>query len=156
MTASWLSELKGDPLPWLLESDSENASIRFFTLRDLLDKPESDKEVWGAKRAIMESGPVPKILEAQESEGFWVKAGGGYAPKYQGTVWQIILLAELGADPEDERVVLGCEYLLSNSIASNGAFSALHKPVPSGVIPCLNGNLIYALQKLGRFVICMD
>jgi hypothetical protein len=43
----------------------------------------------------------------------------------------------------------GCEYLLNHSIASNGAFSVLGKPVPSGVIPCLNGNILFALRKLG-------
>lgn len=146
---TWLSNLNADPLPWLLEEDLENPSIRYFVLRDLLGKSERNKDVRDAQKAIMESGPVPKILDAQDTEGFWVKPGGGYSPKYQGTVWQILLLAELGADPEDGRVRAGCEYLLNNSIASNGAFSAHPKPVPSGVIPCLNGNLIYALQKLG-------
>jgi hypothetical protein len=141
--------LNADPLPWLLEEDPENPSIRYFALRDLQDKSPASAEVRKAQKAIMESGPVPKILDAQDPEGFWVKPGGGYSPKYQGTVWQIILLAELGADPEDERVKLGCEYLLSHSIAANGAFSVHPKPVPSGAIPCLNGNLIFALQKLG-------
>jgi len=148
MTA-WLSVLNADSLPWLLEEDLENPSIRYFALRDLQDKPPTNVEVRKAHKAIMESGPVPKILEAQEPEGFWVKPGGGYSPKYQGTVWQILLLAELGADPEDERVQRGCEYVLSHSIASNGAFSALAKPVLSGAIPCLNGNMLYALQNLG-------
>jgi len=145
----WKNSLNNDPLPWLLEGDPENPSIRYFVLRDLLDKPTGSPEIKDAQRAIMESGPVPTILDAQNPEGYWVKPGGGYSPKYQGTVWQILLLAELGADPADERVQLGCEYLLSHSIASNGAFSALSKPVPSGAIPCLNGNMLYALQKLG-------
>jgi hypothetical protein len=38
---------------------------------------------------------------------------------------------------------------LSHSIAANGAFSAYIKPVPSGSIHCLNGNLLYALLRLG-------
>jgi len=146
---AWLSDLNGDPLPWLLEEDPENPSIRYFALRDLLDKPIGSSEVKDARSAIMESGPVPAILNAQDPEGYWVKPGWGYSPKYQGTVWQILLLAELGANPADERVRLGCEYLLSHSVASNGAFSVLAKPVPSGAIPCLNGNMLYALQKLG-------
>jgi hypothetical protein len=148
MTA-WLKRLNEDPLHWLLEQDPENPSIRFFALRDLLDRPEDDPEVQEAKAAIMQSGPVAAILDAQKSEGYWFKAGGGYSPKYQGTVWQIMILSELGADPDDARVERGCEYLLSHSIASNGAFSVLGKPVPSGVIPCLNGNMLFALRKLG-------
>jgi hypothetical protein len=105
----------------------------------------------------MTTGPVPAILDAQYPDGYWVKPGGGYSPKYRSTVWQIIFLAELGpvlsnvegADPADERVRRGCEYVLGHSIASNDAFSAYQKPVPSGSILCLNGNLLYALQRLG-------
>jgi hypothetical protein len=74
--------------------------------------------------------------------------GGGYR-KYRGTAWQIILLGELGADPTDERVRRGCEYLLSHTIASNGGFSCNKSPVPSGVAHCLNGNLLYGLIRLG-------
>ncbi len=145
----WRSHLNNDPVPWLLEPDPDNPSVRYFVLRDLLDLPEGDPEVQVARAAIMTTGPVPAILDAQYPEGYWVKPGGGYSPKYRGTVWQIIFLAELGADPADERVQRGCEYLLSNSIAANGAFSVHQKPVPSGAIPCLNGNLLYALPRLG-------
>jgi len=141
--------LNGDPLPWLLEPDPANPGVRYFALRDLLDRPEDDPEVREARAAIMTTGPVPTILDAQHPDGYWVKPGSGYAPKYRGTVWQIILLAELGADPADERVRRGCQYLLSHSIAANGAFSAYQRPVPSGSVPCLNGNLLYALLRLG-------
>jgi hypothetical protein len=123
--------------------------VRYFALRDLLDRPEGDPDVQVARAAIMATGPVPAILDAQYPEGYWVKPGGGYSPKYRSTVWQVIFLAELGADPADERVRRGCEYLLSHSIAANGAFSARQKPVPSGCIPCLNGNLLHALLCLG-------
>jgi hypothetical protein len=138
-----------DPIHWLLEEDDENPGVRALALTDLLERSAADPEVVAARRTVMTSGPVPAILDAQDPEGFWAKGGTGYSPKYRGTVWQIILLAELGADGRDERVRRGCEYLLSHSIASNGAFSCYQKPVPSGAIPCLNGNLLFALQRLG-------
>ena len=141
--------MNDDPIPWLLEPDPVNPGVRYFALRELLGRPEDDAEVQAARAAIMTTGPAPAILDAQYPDGYWVKPGGGYSPKYRSTVWQVIFLAELGADPADERVRRGCEYLLSHSIASNGAFSALQKPVPSGAIPCLNGNLLYALPRLG-------
>lgn len=144
-----LQGLNGDPLPWLLEVDPDNPGVRYFAFRDLLDRPEDDAEVRQARATIMKTGPVPKILEAQQAEGYWAKAGGGYSPKYRGTVWQIIFLAELGADPADERVRRGCNYLLSHSLATNGAFAASQQPVPSSAIHCLNGNLIAALLRLG-------
>jgi hypothetical protein len=146
---TWKTILNDDPIPWLLEPDPENPGVRYFALWELLDRPEDAPEVQAARTAIMTTGPVPAILDAQYPDGYWVKPGGGYSPKYRSTVWQIIFLAELGADPSDERVQRGCEYLLSNSIAANGAFSVYQKPVPSGCIPCLNGNLLYALQRLG-------
>ena len=103
----------------------------------------------GPKAVIMASGPVPAILDAQHPEGYWVKPGGGYSPKYRSTIWQIIFLAELGADGEDARVRRGCEYVLAHSIAANNGFSCLQKPVPSGAIHCLNGNLLWAMMRLG-------
>jgi hypothetical protein len=141
--------LRNDVLPWLLEPDEAQPGVRYFALRDLLAYPQDSADVKAAQAQAMVSGPVPGILDAQYPEGFWVKPGGGYSPKYRSTVWQVIFLAELGAEPSDERVRRGCEYVLTHSVAPNGAFSARQKPVNSSAIPCLNGNLLYALQQLG-------
>jgi hypothetical protein len=140
---------KADPIHWLLEKDTENPSVRYFALRDLLGLPELNPEVTEAHAAIMGSGPVPVILAAQEPSGTWVKPGSGYSPKYRATVWSLLILAELGADPHEPRVRKGCEYLLEHSMASNGAFSPYQGLTPSGAIHCLNGNLLFALQRLG-------
>lgn len=146
---TWKTVLNDDPIPWLLETDPDNPGVRYFALRDLLGMREDAPEITAARAAIMATGPVPAILDAQYPSGYWIKPGGGYSPKYRSTVWQVIFLAELGTDPADERVQRGCEYLLSHSIASTGAFSVYQKPVPSGSVHCLNGNLLYALQHLG-------
>jgi hypothetical protein len=140
---------KANPIHWLLEEDQDNPSVRYYALRDLLELPESDAEVLAARSAIFRSGPVPVILAAQEPSGAWVKAGSGYSPKYRATVWSLLILAELGADPQEPRIRKGCEYLLEHSLASNGAFSAYQGLTPSGAIHCLNGNLLFALERLG-------
>jgi hypothetical protein len=145
---SWLARVNGDALSWLCERDSANPAIRYFTLRELLDRPTDDPEVTEAQAAIMAEGPVPVILAAQHPDGYWERPGGGYG-KYRGTVWQIMFLAELGADPHDARVRRGCEYVLSHSAASNGGFAFNTRPLPSGVVHCLNGNLLAALIGLG-------
>ena len=67
---NWKSLLKGDPVEWLLEE--ENPSVRYWTLKDILDRPESSPDVTQAKKEIMKSHPVTKILKNQDSEGFWV------------------------------------------------------------------------------------
>lgn len=148
---SWLNGLHGDSLAWLLEPDPVNPGVRYFALRDLLDRPADAVEVVAAQAAVMNSGPVPAILDAQHPEGYWHKPGGGYG-KYRGTAWQIIFLGELGAAPDDERVQRGCEYLLTHTIAANGGFacSNTNNPVPSNVVHCLNGNLLASLIRLGR------
>ncbi len=137
-----------DPvLDWLLEK--ENPSTRYFALVHLLNRSEKDGDVRAARRAIMTSEPVGKILAAQRPEGYWVKPGNGYSPKYQATGWQILFLAELGADRSDARVRQGCEYLIGHAQTVRGGFSALQNAVPSGEVYCLNGNLVWALMALG-------
>ncbi len=140
---------KAKPLNWLLEKDQDNPSVRYFALRDVLGLSESDDRVRVARSSIMKSGPVPIILDAQEPSGAWVKHGSGYSPKYRGTAWSLLFLSKLGADPDETRIRKGCEYYLDHSLASNGAFSVYQKPVPSGAVHCLNGNMIFALQRLG-------
>ncbi|MBN1955688.1 MAG: nitrogen fixation protein NifH [Anaerolineae bacterium] len=141
--------LGADPLSWLLEPDADNPGVRYFALRDLSGCPADAAELRQARASVMSTGPVPAILDAQYPQGYWVKPGSGYSPKYRSTVWQIIFLAELGADPADGRVRAGCDYLLAHSMAANGAFSCYAKPTPSGSFTCLNGNLLHALLRLG-------
>jgi hypothetical protein len=143
----WLERLNGDPLPWLLEPDAANPGVRYFALTELMDQPAEDPEVAAARQALMTSGQVPAILGAQDAEGYWVKPGPGYAPKYRGTVWQIIFLAQLGASGDDPRVRTGCDYLLEHTHSSYGGFSMNARP--TGMIHCLQGNLGAALIDLG-------
>jgi hypothetical protein len=146
---SWQATLNGDALPWLQELDANNPGPRYFALRDLLDRPEDDPEVIAARSATMATGPVPAILDAQYPAGYWIKPGNYYSPAYRGTVWQIVFLADLGADPADERVRRACEYVLEHGVAANGAFSIKEPPVPSACLHCMSGSLLRALLRLG-------
>jgi hypothetical protein len=143
----WKDKLYANPLPWLLEPDREQPAIRYFTLRDILGRSENDSEVREALAANMLSGPVPVILAAQEPDGYWDKPGAGYGPKYRGTQWAVVFMAQLGADGADSRVRAGCEYVLSHAIAGNGSLSM--NGTPSGFIHCMAGNLGAALVELG-------
>ncbi|MFC2023280.1 nitrogen fixation protein NifH [Chloroflexota bacterium] len=134
-------------LDWLLEEDSRNPAVRYRALTELLERPSDDPEVIAARTAAMESGAIPAILAAQHRDGYWEKPGPGYYPKYRGTVWSVIYLSQLGADPADSRIRAACEVLLSHAIAPNGGFSMTG--TLSGNIQCLSGNLGAALQDLG-------
>jgi hypothetical protein len=149
----WKSVLKEDPTGWLLEKD--NPSVRYFTLMEVLDRPSRDREAKQAKREIMRIGAVPSILAKQDSEGFWEAPNRFYTAKYKGTVWQLIILAELGADADDLRIRKACEFVLNNSQnRESGGFSVWPDPKSGGgrhdgVIPCLTGNEVWSLIRLG-------
>jgi hypothetical protein len=143
----WKDRLNADPLPWLLERDEANPGVRYFALRDLLDRPADDPEVVAAQADVMRAGPVPAILDAQFPEGYWVKPGPGYSPKYRGTFWSVLFLAQLGADGRDQRVRRGVEYAFSHAQAENNAFACNGRPSTS--IHCLWGNMVRALLDLG-------
>ncbi len=149
---NWMSLLKANPIPWLLESGNSlepakvNPSVRYFTLTDLLERPPFEAEVRQAKAAIMASGPVQKILEAQYPAGYWVKPGIGYSPKYRATVWQIIFLADLGAT-RTVPIERACEHIFEHTQRPDGAFIA--NKGKEGAIICLNGNLLRSLLWFG-------
>src|SRR3990172_120541 len=89
--------MKTNPaLDWLLEK--QDPGVRFFALRDLLGAPADDAQARAPRRATTRASPVKEILQAQKAEGWWVKPGPGYAPKYTGTLWQVIFLGQFGAD----------------------------------------------------------
>ncbi len=146
-----MDRLKSDPLPWLLEE--ETPAVRHLALRQLLDRRGDDAEVVAARAAAMRADPIASILAAQNAEGWWAKPGHGYGPKYTGTVWQVIFLDQLGADGSDARIRKACEYVLEHSQSIGGGFGAmasgLSRPAPSGVVHCLNGNLLRALIGFG-------
>jgi hypothetical protein len=143
MNITW-SQLFSDKLQaWLQEPDSINPGVRYFTLVDFLGLPADSPQALEARAEIMRAGPVPKILAHQHPDGYWVKPG--YYPKYTGTYWTLGLLAMLGADGADPRIRKAGNYVLDHARCSYGGFSA---DGPSGLIHCLQGNLINALILL--------
>ena len=108
----WKSALKGDPTDWLLEDD--DPTVRYLTLTGILGAGADEPEAVKARRRIMETGLVPRILDAQAAGGWWGTKDAFYTEKYSGTVWQLIILAELAA-PDDGRVRKAVEFLLENS-----------------------------------------
>lgn len=138
--------LTDELLGWLLEKD--DPGIRYLALRDLLDRKADDRELSAARIEAHTRGSIATILSKMEAEGYWVEPGPGYYPKYQGTVWSIILLAQLGASAsQDERIERACSYVLDQALTPGGQFSASGSP--SGTADCLQGNLCAALLDLG-------
>lgn len=146
--SDWKSVLKNDPTEWLLEE--ENPSVCYFTLKDILGRPEENPQVQMAKQKIMEIGMVPNILEKQKEDVYLQAYPKFYTFKYQGLVWSLITLAELGADATPQ-IKQQCEYLLDNAQEKQDGGFAMHTAKKTGggrvseVIPCLTGNMVWSL-----------
>jgi hypothetical protein len=137
-------KVKTSLLDWLLKS--EDTGVRYLAMRDLLQA--GDKEIQAAKKAAHENGPIAAVLAKMQEEGYWEQPGHGYYPKYTGTVWSVILLAQLGASPAvDRRVATACSYVLEHSLIKDGHFTV--NGLPSGTVDCLQGNLCGSLLDLG-------
>lgn len=139
-----ISEVEKKTIDWLLEPG--DAGIRYLTMRDLVESKAN--ELAAAKKRAHTEGPIAQILARMEKEGYWEKPGAGYYTKYKGTVWSVILLAQLGASLEtDKRIVTACSYLLAHSLTEGGHFSV--NGTPAQTIDCLQGNLCASLLDLG-------
>jgi hypothetical protein len=137
-------KIKENQLKCLLEPG--DIGVKYLAMRDLVRSDE--KELMAVKRKAHTEGPIARVLEKMDKEGYWVQPGAGYYPKYTGTVWSIILLAQLGASIEmDKRLATACSYLLEHTLTKDGHFTV--NGLPSGTVDCLQGNLCAALLDLG-------
>ena len=131
-------------LDWLLEP--EDIGVRYLALRDLVSG--DSKELSAARQSAHQKGQIATVLANMNPEGYWVKSGSGYYPKYTGSVWSLICLAQLGASPdEDNRIAIAGKYMLDNALTEGGQFSI--NGSPSATADCLQGNLGAALLDLG-------
>lgn len=137
---SWLLE-KGDP------------AVRYYTLKNITGAPL--EQLAAARSAIMEDPAVMAILSKQNEDGSWFDKERFYTDKYHGTIWQLLILAELGADGSDPRIKKGCEFVLGHSQDPETMGFSMEtskktgRGLPGNVIPCLTGNMAYALIRLG-------
>jgi hypothetical protein len=131
-------------IDWLLEP--EEPGVRYLALRDLVKADAG--ELADAKKAAHTRGPIASVLSNMNKEGYWVRPGPGYNPKYTGTVWSVILLAQLGASVEmDNRMATAISYILEHNLTKHGHFTVTGSP--SGTLDCLQGNLCGSLFDLG-------
>lgn len=94
-----------------------------------------------------------KILEQQDENGCWnvLKEGDKwfpqfnyYVPNYKSTLWTLVTLADIKADPTDTRFHKPLKVIAEHFFdKQTGIFSIGKSHFP---IPCLNGNMIYLLS----------
>ncbi len=129
---------------WLLEPDQP--SVRYLTLRDLLDKDEDDPQVQEAKEAIPRRGWAADILAKQDPAGWWVRAERFYTPKYLSTNWMLLVLADLGMTKGDPRIRKAADEWIRRFAAADGGFG-IDSNKSSHL--CTVGNTARALVQFG-------
>jgi hypothetical protein len=131
-------------LNWLLEPDQP--SVRYRTLTELLDRPESDPDVRAARRAIPSTGWVADLLARRDPAGWWVHERSLYTPKYLSTNWNMLALSELGATRAIPAVRASAELWMERSPLKGGGVGGF-----SGTNGhhCYTGNMARALVRLG-------
>ena len=147
MSGGWRDLIKNDPLPWLLEPDLENPAVRYLALRDLESLPQDSTELIQAKARTFSGGTIANILAKQRPDGYWVKPGGGYGPKFTGSVWSLTTLAQAGADRTEPKVLRAAEYILEHTLSAVGWFS--YNGSDHGFLHCHSGYLGATMLDLG-------
>lgn len=128
---------------WLLSSPTP--SLRYLTLRHLLDRREDDADVQAERAAMRVTGPIPAILDELTDDGYWLGDRSYYGRKYNGTHWSLILLPELAADPDDPRLRRGVDFILDATAKNHMLQGRFDKSVPSPDqygFTCLWGNIL--------------
>ncbi len=107
-------------IDWLLEENQP--SIRYHTLTQLLDKPESDQEVKEARTLITKRGWAESILNKQRPDGYWETSENLYRPKYLTTHWQLEVLSDLVVTAATPGVKKACELFFAQRSKPDGGF----------------------------------
>lgn len=140
----WFFLLKADPLPYLLAAPEP--AVRWWALRDLLDRPAGDPPTAAARREARKSAPGRTILAAQRRSGAWATDRHLYTPKHTATTWQLDILADLGFTVADEPVRRACDLIFAWQL-STGAFG-LYAGATSAE-PCATARTVCQLHRFG-------
>ena len=143
MLKNWHDDLKGDPLPWLLEE--ENPSARYLALRHLLDCDDCDSQATDARAAIPDWPPVRDILALMDPVDFWGQAEKPFYGGAMSTHATLHLLAKLGMDLTPQ-IEAACENLLEYGQHESGGFS---DGTEGRILLCHTGNAVQTLIHFG-------
>jgi hypothetical protein len=123
-------------IDWLLEGDP---SIRYQTLRDLVDSDEKDIE--SERKKILKKGWGKRYIDFQEKNGTWSNAL--YSPKWTSTFYTLLLLKRFGA-LNDEKTEKACNILLDKGFYENDGGINYWKSWKQGEC-CVTGMLLSML-----------
>lgn len=108
---AWKEYLRFDPTRFLLSSGA-SPSIWLWYMLDIANRPESSPAATETRERILLSDTVQVLLAAQKEEGYWREPASLAEPRFQATLWNLALLAELGLSRSSRRARAALEYLI--------------------------------------------
>jgi hypothetical protein len=129
--------VRAEALQWLLEPS--DPPIRLSTLTDVLGKARDEEDVRIARQNTLSYEPVVALRQAQEHRGYWPPDSECYNPKFTATVWQLMILAEMGV-PRTSWIESAVERFFHQHQRGNGSFDDE---------VCLTGHMTRSLFVLG-------
>lgn len=150
-TMRWLDGMDGDALAWLMASEAP--AVRYRTLCELLEHGPDDPDRQTARSSIASHPPIANLLAAQKAAGYWFNQDY-YLPKHTGTVWVLMVLADLGLTAENEHVRRACEYLFRFQ-RDDGSFCRRRRVAGRGLVwddqsgPCTHARIVRFLVQFG-------
>jgi len=142
------TKVKAEALPWLLEP--ADPPVRAFTLTDVLGRSPADEEVRTAREGILTYRSVATLKRRQGGRGYWPPDDSSYNPKFTATVWQLMLLGEMGV-PRTPWIESAVERFIAQHQMENGAF-CWRRLGGRGKVeeePCLTGNMVRTMLVFG-------
>lgn len=141
--AHWKKYLRADPTRWLLETD--DPSILLWYQLDIAHRPEDSRAVVDTRERVLYSEPVQAIFAPQDDLGYWGDPESPAQPRYNATLWNLALLAELGIPRASRRARRACEFILQNFLNDDGSVAGSNE-IETG----------YLLRAFGYFNYAQD
>jgi hypothetical protein len=112
-------DINREVIQWLLQDDEP--SVRWRTLKELLDNDENLPDVQSAKSAILQSTPVCDLLAKMHPDGYWLQTNYKKATvgddvlygSFGSTHFCLAYLAELGMDRSQPEVAKAADRYLA-------------------------------------------
>jgi hypothetical protein len=131
-------------LEWLLQPDQP--SMRYLALTQILGKSSTDPEVRQTRTKIRSDPWVSTILARRDPGGWWVRDRGWLEPRFTGTHWNLLALADLGATREIPEVEASCEFWMEKSPLAGGGVGGFGKGKGHH---CYTANMARGLIRFG-------
>ncbi len=119
-------------IDWLLDSDP---SIRWQVMRDLLDAPAN--EVAAERARVATEGWGARLLALQGQDGYWA-GERAYFPNYTSTQATLMVLRELGLEPETAEATRAIALVRGNVLFEYDD----RRYFDGEVEPCINSSVV--------------